>query len=347
MSSFDPSFTQPSDTAMTVPLRHRDRLTVDYLTTVDTLPTVQEGMDVVQGLSAQPKSLPPKYFYDNVGSQLFEQITALPEYYLTRTETAILEEVADAIATLTGPCELVELGSGSATKTRILLDAYCRQAATCRYVPVDVSGGMLEDSARQLLAEYPELKVHGLVSTYEPALAQLPERHLPARMIAFIGSTLGNLTPTECSQFLSHVSAAMAPGDYFLLGIDLRKEKSRLEAAYNDSQGVTAQFNLNMLQHLNWRFQGNFDLTQFRHVAFYNEIEHQIEIYIESQMRQTVTLKALNLTVTFEAGERLLSEISRKFDLAEIATLLQQFQLNCVQTFSDSEQQFGLLLATK
>jgi L-histidine Nalpha-methyltransferase len=334
---------QPAARTLAPALR-RDRMVIEYLTTAS---AAVDGQDVIAGLSQSPKSLPPKYFYDDRGSLLFEQITQLPEYYLTRTETAILREAADAIATLTGPCELVELGSGSATKTRLLLSAYQRQGCPLRYLPVDVSGGILEESARQLLAAYAGLSIHGLVGTYEPALAQLPPAVLPARLIAFIGSTLGNLTPAQCDQFLQQISQALTRGDYFLLGIDLQKDPALLEAAYNDSQGITAQFNLNMLHHLNWRFQGNFQPNLFRHRCFYNATDHQIEIYIESLVRQAVSLQALNLQVQFESGESLLSEISRKFSLDRISQDLKAHQLDVVRTFTDSQAWFGLLLCAK
>ena len=302
----------------------------------------QDGADVVAGLSRSPKSLPPKYFYDDRGSQLFEQITALPEYYLTRTEASILQSGAGAIATLTGRCELVELGSGSSTKTRYLLDAYAGQSHTLRYVPIDVSGGILQDSAHQLLADYPNLEIHGLVGTYEQALNHLPPTDLSARMICFLGSTLGNLTPTESKTFLQQVTMALSPGDYFLLGVDLQKDKSSLEAAYNDQQGITAAFNLNMLAHLNQKFDGNFDLNQFQHIAFYNDVHHQIEIYLKSLKAQSVRLKQLDLTLSFEAGELLMTEISRKFNLQEMADLLSSFGLQELKQLTDTEQRFGL-----
>lgn len=336
---------QEENGAMMSERSQSDRWMVQTLSaTTDHTPA---GQDVIDGLTRSPKSLPPKYFYDDRGSELFEQITELPEYYLTRTETGILKEAAAAIATLTGPCEIVELGSGSATKTRILLNAYQQQGLPLRYLPVDVSGGMLTASSRQLLAEYPTLSIHGLVGTYGPALAQLPPQDLPKRLVAFIGSTLGNLTPAECDRFLQQVSAALHPGNYFLLGVDLRKDIATLEAAYSDSQGITAAFNLNMLHHLNWRFQGNFQPQQFRHVALYNAQDHQIEIYIESLKYQTVTLQSLDLTVAFVPEERLLSEISRKFDLQEIRQDLAQKQIEVVQVFTDERQWFGLILGVK
>ncbi|MEM9807217.1 MAG: L-histidine N(alpha)-methyltransferase [Cyanobacteria bacterium P01_D01_bin.56] len=304
----------------------------------------QNGADVVAGLSRYPKSLPPKYFYDDRGSQLFEQITTLPEYYLTRAETAILKERADEIAPLTGPCELVELGSGSSTKTRYLLDAYAAQGHALRYVPIDVSGGILQDSAHQLLADYPTLQIQGLVGTYEQAMGHLAPTDLPARMICFLGSTLGNLSPTESKNFFQHVTAALSPGDYFLLGVDLQKDKRTLEAAYNDQQGITAAFNLNMLAHLNQKFGGDFDLEQFQHLAFYSDIHHQIEIYLKSQKAQTVRLNQLDLTLSFEAGELLMTEISRKFNLQELADFLSPFGLHDLKRLTDAEQRFGLVL---
>ena len=326
-----------------------ERLTIDDLIHLPSSPAfnLEEGQDVIEGLSNRSKSLPPKYFYDELGSQLFEQICELPEYYLTRTETAILKQYAGAIAQLTGPCELVELGSGSATKTRLLLNAFQAYSYPLIYIPIDVSGAMLTESAHQLLKTYSGLRIHGLVSTYELALAQLPPTTLPTRMLCFIGSTLGNLTPDECDEFLTQIAAALQPGEYFLLGVDLHKSDTLLEAAYNDSQGVTAQFNLNMLHHLNWRFQGDFDPNQFEYVSFYNQAKHQIESYLKSLKSQVATLRALDLTVNFAADEMLLSEISRKFDLPVLTEELQSHGLTTLRTFTDDQQWFGLLLCER
>jgi dimethylhistidine N-methyltransferase len=321
------------------------RLTIDHhLEAAPTQAAQDEAVEVHQGLGQTPKTLPPRYFYDDYGSQLFEQICHLPEYYLTRTETQILQQVAGAIAQETGACELVELGSGSSTKTRILLDAYGDRDLPLHYMPVDVSAGILETSARDLLRHYPTLTVHALASTYEQALENLPPTTLPSRMICFIGSTLGNLSPQACDRFLTQLYQSLQPGDYVLLGIDLQKDPQVLHAAYNDRQGVTAEFNLNMLRHLNRRFDGNFDLDQFEHVAFYNTEKHQIEMYLKSLVAQTVTLKALELTITFEAGELMLSEISRKFNLTELQTHLQQHGLVPRQVWTDDQQWFGLVL---
>lgn len=319
------------------------RLHITHLTS-PIAPSEQEGSDVVWGLSQSPKTLPPRYFYDDAGSHLFEQICELPEYYLTRTETAIFQACTDAIAALTGACEIVELGSGSSTKTRLLLDAYQRAKLPLRYCPIDVSAGILKSSAETLLKDYPTLEISGCVGTYEQALQALPPSPLKKRLVCFIGSTLGNLNPTDCDAFLDRVTHALNPGDFFLLGIDLQKPKAILEAAYNDSQGVTAEFNLNMLRHLNRRFDGNFDLNQFEHIALYNEDLHQIEMHLKSLKAQTVTLKALDLTVEFAAGETILSEISRKFDRDQIQQILTQKGLQKCHHWSDDHHWFGVLL---
>jgi dimethylhistidine N-methyltransferase len=333
----------------------QDRLTVEYLSDLDPLSfwkkTTQDdqGLDVIQGLSQIPKTLPAKYFYDDRGSQLFEQICDLPEYYLTRTETSILQSYAAAIAQLTGTCEFVELGSGSSTKTRILLDAYQQLGYPLHYYPIDVSAGILEQSAQALLIDYPTLKVHALVGTYELALQQLAQlqrsnRNLSKRMIGFLGSTLGNLDLEECDRFFAQIQTALQPGDYFLLGVDLHKSTAQLEAAYNDRQGVTAEFNLNMLRHLNQRFGGNFDLNQFEHLAFYNQQLHQIEMHLRSLCSQTVDFPSLKLKIQLQAEETIRTEISRKFDLAILQQQLQTNQLQTKQVWTDTNQWFGLLL---
>jgi dimethylhistidine N-methyltransferase len=229
-------------------------------------------------------------------------------------------------------------------KTRLLLNAYEAAGYPLRYLPIDVSAGILESSAKQLLLDYPSLQVLGLVSTYELALQQLKSAQLPTRMLFFLGSTLGNLNPQECNSFFSQITAALQVGEYFLLGIDLQKPKELLEAAYNDQKGVTAEFNLNMLRHLNRRFEGNFDLNQFEHLAFYNEQMHQIEMHLRSLKAQTVRLEALDLTVIFEPEETIMTEISRKFNLSLIQKDLQAKGLKPIQAWTDEKQWFGLIL---
>jgi dimethylhistidine N-methyltransferase len=305
------------------------------------------GDDVISGLTQTLKTLPPKYFYDDRGSQLFEQICALPEYYLTRTEAAILQQYAGEIVAQTGVCELVELGSGSSTKTRSLLSAYEQANYPLCYRPIDVSAGILKSSAHQLLADYPSLKIHALVSTYELGLQHLNLGYLPRRMISFLGSSLGNLNPVACDQFFDQIGAALRPHDFLLLGVDLHKATPQLEAAYNDSQGVTAAFNLNILRHLNHRFDGNFDLAQFEHWAFYNEAERQIEMHLRSCKQQSARLASLNFDVELQAGETIRSEISRKFDLAKLEQQLALKRLELLQTWSDRNQWFAVMLFQK
>jgi dimethylhistidine N-methyltransferase len=303
-----------------------------------------DGKDVIKGLTEKPKSLPSKYFYDDPGSQLFEQICELPEYYPTCTEAWILNQYADEIAEITNCCELIELGSGSSTKTQALLTAYQKISGNCRYLPIDVSGGILKTSVLQLQEKYPDIAIHGLLGTYEQALVHLETNYLQSRMLFFLGSSLGNFNPEQCDSFLNQISRTLQTGDFFLLGIDLQKPKDILEAAYNDSQGVTAAFNLNMLSHLNWRFQGNFDINLFKHQAIYNEVDNQIEMYLHCQKSHWVNLEVLDLKVFFEVGESILTELSRKFDLRTMETQLQTKGLKTVKTWTDEKGWFGLIL---
>lgn len=316
---------------------------IKYLENI--LPKVNDGQDVIDGLTATPKTLSPKYFYDAYGSELFEQICLLPEYYPTRTETGILQQVSNEIAEITGVCELVELGSGSSTKTRLLLSAYENLGQPWQYVPIDVSREILKESALQLHSEYAHLSILGLVGTYEQALLQLPPSSLPKRMIVFLGSSLGNFTQEECDRLFNEVRDILQVGDYFLLGIDLQKPKEILEKAYNDSQGVTAKFNLNMLSHLNGRYDGNFDLDLFQHQAIYNQTEKQIEMYLTAKQNQKIQLAKLNLDIEMEAGESILTEISRKFDLSQMGDFLAQHRLKTVKSWTDEKQWFGLILS--
>jgi L-histidine Nalpha-methyltransferase len=302
------------------------------------------GEDVIKGLTQNSKSLSPKYFYDDLGSELFEKICELPEYYPTRTEAWILSQYADEIIETTGCCQLIELGSGSSTKTQFLLDAYQKNAAACKYIPIDVSGGILKTSVKYLQEKYPDFSIHGLLGTYEQALSHLEVNYLQSRMLFFLGSSMGNFSPIECKRFLQQVVRTLQPGDYFLLGIDLQKPIDILEAAYNDSQGVTAAFNLNMLSHLNWRFKGNFDTNFFAHQAIYNETNAQIEMYLRCHKNHQVSLDSLDLQVSFQAGESILTEISRKFNLATIQTDLQNQGLNAIKTWTDPQEWFGLIL---
>jgi L-histidine Nalpha-methyltransferase len=308
---------------------------------------VTEGTDVIEGLNQTPKTLPCRYLYDDIGSALFEQICDQPEYYPTRTEQTILEAYALEIAHLTVPCELVELGSGSSRKTRLLLDAYSKIDYHLQYFPIDVSAGILKTTALDLLQQYPALRLCGLAGTYEQALTQLPRTSLKNRMLIFLGSTLGNLNEIECNAFLTLIQQALQPGEFFLLGVDLQKPAPILEAAYNDGNGVTAAFNLNILSHLNRQFQGTFDLEQFQHLAFYNSVENRIEMHLKSLNPQTISLKDLDLEVPIQAGETIRTEISRKFHLPTLMTVLEKKAIAPLKTWTDPSDWFALLLCQR
>jgi L-histidine Nalpha-methyltransferase len=305
------------------------------------LPKIDDGIDVIKGLTQIPKTLPCRYFYDNRGSELFEQITDLPEYYPTRTEQTILETYVSEIIALTGACELIELGSGSSRKTHTLLTAYSQLPNPLHYYPIDVSEGILRSTALYLLATYPQLNVCGVAGTYERALAQLPPRIIENRMLMFLGSTMGNLDDQSRDIFLTQVQQALQPGEFFLLGVDLQKPINILEAAYNDSQGVTAAFNLNVLSHLNDRFDGNFNL------ALFNPIASQIEMHLESLTDQTVTLKALDLKISLRSKETIRTEISRKFSLPDISDRLANHGLEPLKIWTDDRSWFGLILCQR
>jgi L-histidine Nalpha-methyltransferase len=308
---------------------------------------IDTGSDVIQGLTRTPKTLPCRYFYDDRGSELFEQITDLPEYYPTRTEQAILETYVPEIVALTGACELVELGSGSSRKTHTLLTAYSQLEDPLHYYPIDVSAGILRTTALELLATYPQLNVCGVAGTYEQALAQLPPRIVQNRMLIFLGSTMGNLDDRSRDLFLTQVQQALQPGEFFLLGVDLQKPIDVLEAAYNDAQGITADFNLNILRHLNDRFDGNFNLDDFAHLAFFNPAASQIEMHLKCLKDRTVKLAALDLEISLTSGETIHTEISRKFNLPALSDTLAAHALQPLKIWTDPQSWFGLMLCQR
>jgi L-histidine Nalpha-methyltransferase len=311
------------------------------------LPKLDDGIDVIQGLTQTPKTLPCKYFYDDRGSELFEQITDLPEYYPTRTEQSILETYVSEIIALTGACELIELGSGSSRKTHTLLTAYSQLPDPLHYYPIDVSAGILRSTALDLLATYPQLNVCGVAGTYERALENLPPRIIENRLLMFLGSTMGNLDDRSRDIFLTQVQQALQPGEFFLLGVDLQKPIDILEAAYNDAQGVTAAFNLNVLRHLNDRFEGNFNLDRFEHLAFFNTTASQIEMHLKSLIDQTIKLKALDLEISLKAGETIHTEISRKFNIPALTDTLTAHALQPLHVWTDPQSWFGLILCQR
>ena len=301
--------------------------------------------EVALGLSKPQKELPSKYFYDHRGSELFEAITELPEYYPTRVERALLTAEMPALLRALRPASLVELGAGSAAKTRIILDAM-RDAGDARcYVPIDVSASFLNETAGRVRAEYPGLLV-------DPVAADFTERlplndHLPhPAVIAFLGSTIGNFTPIEAVRVLRRVGAAMAPGDRFLLGADLRKDLSRVLAAYNDSAGVTAQFNLNMLRVLNRELGADFNETLFKHLATYDSDLHRIEMHLVSDGAQTVCVPGAGV-FDFADGETVRTEISCKYDRLSIEHTLAAAGLQLDQWFTDPAADFALAVAVR
>lgn len=308
-------------------------------------PAFDSDSDLVQGLNQSPRSIPPRYFYDDCGSLLFEQICDLPEYYPTRTEAAILRQYSGEIAQLMGNCELVELGSGSSRKTRFLLDAFQSLGKEIRYLPSDVSAGILERASLNLASDYPNLAIQAWVGTYDRVLEALEPS--ARRAILFLGSTFGNFDSQTGDRFFGRVAGALATGGYFLLGVDLQKPIPILEAAYNDAQGITAAFNLNLLAHLNRRFQGNFDLTAFTHLACYNTSDHQIEMYLIVERAQTVRLESLNLSLHLAEREKILTEISRKFDLDRLEAALDRRGLTPIRQWIDANHWFGLILCQK
>ncbi|MFZ1527478.1 MAG: L-histidine N(alpha)-methyltransferase [Ferruginibacter sp.] len=299
--------------------------------------------DVRHGLTTTPKQLPPKYFYDAHGSRLFEEITRLPEYYPTRTERAILEESIDEIAALSGADTLVELGSGSSEKTRLILDALARAGHLRRYVPVDVSATALAGAMDALTTGYPNLELHGVVADFERHLEDLPTGR--RRMIAFLGSTIGNLEPAARHRFLTEVRRSLGRGDTFLLGTDLVKDPGRLVAAYDDSAGVTAQFNLNVLNVLNRELGAGFDTDGFRHVARWNPDEERIEMWLRARSDQRVAVTGLDLVVTFATGEEMLTETSAKFRPDGIRAELSAAGYSVLGSWTDPEGDFALTLA--
>jgi L-histidine N-alpha-methyltransferase len=302
--------------------------------------------DIRLGLTAKPKELAPKYFYDERGSQLFEQITELTEYYPTRAEREILgERSAEIVAAAGEPGTLVELGSGSAAKTRHLLSAMRDADCLATYVPVDISEEITHQTAELLVEEYPGLAVRGLVCDFEHDLERIPNGG-GGRLVAFLGGTIGNLYPDARRDFLSRIAALLEPGDRILLGTDLVKDSARLEAAYNDSLGVTAEFNKNVLTVLNRELGGDFDLDRFEHVARYDTAAARMDIRLRSLADQTVRLDGLDLTVRFAAGEEMRTEISTKFTRQGLEEIYREAGLRPDGWFTDAAEDYALSLAS-
>jgi L-histidine N-alpha-methyltransferase len=301
--------------------------------------------DVREGLGRAPghRELPPKHLYDERGSDLFDQITRLPEYYPTRCERAILNRQAPGLVEATGARELVELGSGTASKTRALLYAMAGAGALHRYVPFDVDPGVVSTCAHELTDLYPGLTVHGVVGDFERDLAHVPEGE--RRLIAFLGSTIGNLMPEARGRFLASVRELMGPTDRFLLGTDLLKDVGVIESAYNDREGVTAEFNLNTLRVINRELGADFDLATFEHVAGFDLERSWLEMRLRARSSQHVRSPGAGLELRIEAGESIRTEVSTKFTLDVLARELAEAGMELEAFFTDPGGMFGLSLA--
>ncbi|MEV6449963.1 L-histidine N(alpha)-methyltransferase [Streptomyces anulatus] len=297
--------------------------------------------DVLNGLTRHPKTLPPKWFYDARGSELFEEITRLPEYYPTRAEREILAARAEEIAAASGARTVIELGSGSSEKTRHLLDVLPELHS---YVPVDVSESALTGAADSLLAEHPGLSVHALIADFTGGLA-LPGTPGP-RLVVFLGGTIGNLLPEERAAFLRSVRSLLSPGDALLLGTDLVKDEETLVAAYDDAAGVTAAFNKNVLNVVNRELGADFPLDDFDHLAVWNPRDRWIEMRLRARRALSVKIRELDLVVPFEAGEELRTEVSAKFRQEDVREELSAAGMRLTQWWTDSAGRFALSLAT-
>ena len=298
--------------------------------------------DVLAGLSAQPKHLFPKYLYDALGSQLFEAICHVDEYYLTRTEHEILTRYAEEIVASVPDCRtLIELGSGSAQKTRKIIEALMRRQDELLFIPVDISASALEESSRSLLQAYPRLKIRAYAADYFDGLTALQPLNSGPALVLFLGSNIGNFESAEAITFLRAIRRVLRKEDALLLGADLKKDRATLEAAYNDSLGVTRAFIVNELARINRELGGDFDLWAFGLRSVYNEAAGRVEVYVESLRAQTVTVRGLDLSLSLEAGERIHMEQSYKYSLEELAAMANQSGFELTRTWLDDQSRFS------
>jgi L-histidine N-alpha-methyltransferase len=300
--------------------------------------------DVRRGLSLEQKELDPKYFYDERGSELFEEITNLAEYYPTRAERALLLDVMPALIDELQPASLIELGAGSSSKTRVILDAMSETGPGRQYVPVDVSSAFLQESAAKLRVEYPDIHMDPAVGDFAKELDLPPLQH-PA-LFAFLGSTIGNFREGDAVQILSHIALRMRGDDAFILGVDLRKDPRVIEAAYNDAAGVTAEFNINILRVLNRELLADFDLSAFTHRAFYDQERNRIEMHLDSAADQTVNIPELG-TFEIRKGESIRTELSYKYDRATVTALFEKAGLCLERWMTGDDGAFGLAVGSR
>jgi L-histidine N-alpha-methyltransferase len=300
--------------------------------------------DVLDGLTKPFKELPPKHFYDTRGAELFDRICELPEYYPTRTERAILQSHAEQIAVATGASELVELGSGTAAKTRVLLDALHSAGTLARYIPVDVTEQMVRACAQELTSEYPGLRVHGVIGDFERHLNRVPTAEGP-RLVVFLGGTIGNFPPGSRRRFLRDIARLLGPDDHLLMGTDLVKDPQVLTQAYDDAEGVTAEFNRNLLRVLNRELDADFDPDDFEHVALFDSEHEWIEMRLRARRAHTNTVAGLGLSVHFEQGEEMRTEISAKFTQERVEEDLAAAGLGLTSWLTDADERFALSLS--
>ncbi len=299
------------------------------------------------GLNRDKKFISPKFFYDIKGSELFEKICLLPEYYPTRTEVSILEQLrGDLFEYLDDSFRLVELGSGSSTKTRLILDVFEKFGGIVEYFPIDISE-ILAESSELLLSEYDNLHITGIIDTYEGGLEFLKSYDSKKNLIIFLGSSFGNFSPDDGVEFLRKIHSTIKSGDLFLIGLDLVKDSSVLESAYNDSAGVTAQFNLNVLSRINDELDADFDLNNFEHYSKYNERSQRIEMYLKSLTNQRVVISQSNVTIHLRKDELIHTEYSHKFNLSQINPLFEDVGFEIKQTWCDDKKYFSLTLLSK
>jgi dimethylhistidine N-methyltransferase len=301
--------------------------------------------DVLEGLSASPKTLPPKLFYDAEGSRLFDEITRLPEYYPTRLETRIFQECAGEIVRAAGDqLDVVELGAGMATKTRLLLHEVLKRQLSVRFTPVDISADALEVCSESLKREMPRVSVSPCVTDFTTRIPKLPGTK-STRLMLYIGSSIGNFDPEDAQALLTSMRKALRPGDALLLGTDLRKDEATLVAAYDDAQGVTAQFNKNVLARINRELGADFQLEKFRHVALWNSEESRIEMHLESTERQSVWIKTLRVRVNFDTGESIHTENSYKYTLQDVERMLRVAGFKRERTWTDPKEWYAVHMA--
>ena len=299
--------------------------------------------DVRAGLRSDPKTLPPRWFYDDRGCELFDAITELPEYYQTRTETQILQRHAREIIERVRPASIVELGAGSCTKSRVLIRAAKGLGFLWTFVPFDISEATLRRSASELTEEFDDLTLYCVTGEFDSHISRIPR--FGRQLIVFLGSTIGNFEPDEARHFLDEVRRLMQPGDHFLLGVDFVKPEQTLLAAYDDSRGVTAEFNLNVLRRMNEELGADFNLDAFQHEARWDADAERIEMHLRSLRSQTVTIRDADVVARFEKGETLRTEVCTKYTRRGVEAMLAEVGITAVEWYSDASERFGLLLA--